>query len=59
MPKYTVHFEGSVDVEIDSRNEDEIFDRAYDLIYGDARTRLDANASIDLFEIIDEEEDDE
>ena len=59
--KYTVYFEGTSEVTSDEPlTEDEIFDRAYDNIYGDAHTQLETHSGIEQFELIDitEEEDD-
>ena len=59
--KYTVYFEGTSEVTSDEPlTEDEIFDKAYDNIYGDSWTRLNTHSGIEQFELIDitEEEDD-
>lgn len=51
---YTVYFEGTSEVTSDEPlTEEEIFDKAYDNIYGDARTRLDTHSNIENFELID------
>lgn len=57
MYKYTVYFEGTSEVTSDEElTEEEIFDIAYDNIYGDARTRLDTHSGIENFELLDTEE---
>lgn len=57
MYKYTVYFEGTSEVISDEElTEEEIFDIAYDNIYGDARTQLDTCTGIENFELLDTEE---
>lgn len=57
MYKYQIYYEGNLELWSDTKlTEDKIPDLAYDIIHGDARTRLDHYASEDNFEIIDEEE---
>lgn len=56
MYKYTVYFEGTSEVTSDENlSEEEIFDRAFDNIYGDARTQLDTCSGIENFELLDTE----
>lgn len=60
MYKYTVYFEGTSEVTSDEPlSEEEIFDKAYDNIYGDARTQLDTCTGIENFELLDTEESEE
>lgn len=55
--KYYVYFEGTSEVVSDKPlSEDEIFDEAYDNIYGDPMTRLNTHSGIEQFELIDVEE---
>ena len=55
--RYTVYFEGTSEVTSDEPlSEEEIFDKAYDNIYGDSRTRLDTHSGIEVFELLDTEE---
>lgn len=57
MYRYTVYFEGTSEVTSDKElTEEDIFDKAYDNIYGDARTRLDTHSGIENFELLDTEE---
>lgn len=50
---YEVYFEGTLEVQSDvDLSEEEVFDEAYDIMCGDARTRLNSGFS-PQFEIID------
>lgn len=60
MYKYEIHYEGYVELFSETKlTEEDIPDLAYDIIHGDARTRLEHDAWEDNFEIIDESEDKE
>lgn len=57
MFKYQIYYEGNLELLSETKlTEDDIPDLAYDIVHGDARTRLDHQCSEDNFEIIDEEE---
>lgn len=57
MNKYYIYFEGTLEIESEEDlEEEEICEMASDIIYGDARTHLDNNCSIDNIEVIDKEE---
>lgn len=54
---YHVYYEGTLRLYSDTKLEEEdIPDLAFDIIHGDARTRLNHDVSEDNFEIIDVEE---
>lgn len=57
MYKYQIHYEGSLELTSETKlTEDDIPDLAFDIIHGDAHTRLEHDAWEDNFEIIDEYE---
>lgn len=58
MTKYYIYYEGNLEIEAeDDIDEEELFELATDIIYGDARTRLDNDCSIVNMEIVDKEKD--
>lgn len=53
MNKYYIYFEGTLKIDSEDKlTEEEIIEMSEDIIYGDARTHLDNDCSIDNIEVI-------
>ena len=58
MNKYYIYFEGTLEIDSEDKlTENEIIEMSEDIIYGDARTRLDNDCSIVNIEVVDTEKD--